>query len=155
MTEPLAVGLVAEFIVAIATIIFGIVFEKGRKDRFFVFAYLFGFVVMVITTNFDFSVFPLLLIYSGIGLFFAIMNWKRLFGLFGSKVYGSLLFTIACLHTAPVQEQLKIMLSVCTTTESQLFFLEFYYVLLCILWFIVALIVWGINRKIHKYVKRI
>jgi hypothetical protein len=155
VTQPIIQGLPAEFFIAFVTIAIGVFFENGRKDRAFLFSYVIGFVVMVVTTQFDALVLIALVPYSLIGILFALVNFKKSFGLFGSKVYGSLLFTMACLHTQPCQEQFNVLINAVTTREEAYFFLGFYYTILLIGWGIVAIVVWYLNRRIVKSLKKL
>jgi hypothetical protein len=155
ISEPPVSGLIAEFVVAIATIILGMALEKGKKDRFFVIAYIYGFILMLITSSFDVLVLPFLLVYSTIGIIFAFINWKPAFGIFGSKIYGSLLFTIACFHTQPFQQQFNTIISAVVTQEEATVFFEFYYMLLFVGWVLTAVIVWVLNRKITKAINKL
>lgn len=144
--QPPIHGLLAEFATAIFTISIGIYLEYKKLGRASMVFSVIGLILYIVTTQLDWLTLPLLVIYAFLGVLVAIFKTKRLYGFFGSKMYGSLLFAIAILHVPTIQQQIYTeIFSTVTQQETQGFLVSFYETLILI-WFVTAISTWTIGK---------
>jgi hypothetical protein len=157
VTQPPIQGVLVEFASAGVLMVLGMVLENGKYDRASVFATVIGFFVLPFTTEFDWLVMPIPLFYCLFGFIVAIIPWnglRKVYGLFGSKVYGSLMFSIAVFHIPQIRGVFEqVLLSPTLTQEVANQVLELYYAFVVIVWVFTAILVWVASRKLKKKLK--
>jgi hypothetical protein len=156
VTQPTIEGVLAEFLSAGVIILAGIFLESRKSNqnesrklkRASVVLTVVGLVVFALTTQLDWLLILPLVVYSGLGLLIAIANVSWLFWLFGSKTYGSLMFSIAIFHIPGFQKKIYEIIFSLQMTEALNMFLVVYYCELVFVWIVIAVIVWVLAREI-------
>jgi hypothetical protein len=159
VTQPAIEGVSAEFLSAILIILAGILLESHNANktdrklqRVSVGLTALGLIVFMFTTKLDWLLVLPLFAYMGIGLLVALANVESLFWLFGSKTYGSLMFSMAIFHIPEFQNKVnEVLFHPQLTPEILNQFLWVYYIFLVIFWVITGIFVWIIARKIDNW----
>jgi hypothetical protein len=147
LVQPAIQGVLAEFLSALVIIGIGIYLEYKGLDRASVVLNLGGLIVFAFTTQMDILVIPLLGLYFFFGMLIAIFKVKKLYGLFGSKVYGSLLLIVAVFQLPSIQNPIYEMLIVSQASQEAMnTVLIFFYGLLLFSWFMTCVFVWIFAR---------
>ena len=103
-TPPLIqTGLLAQFLAAFIMIAVAIFVEHGGTNKTSVAVNILGLSFMLISTGIDVFVLPLLIVYLMVGLVAFFREIRKVFFLFSSRSYGSLMLAIAFLHTSSIQ----------------------------------------------------
>jgi hypothetical protein len=142
--QPPIQGVLAEFVSALFIIGAGIYLEYKKQERASIVFNVIGLIVTAFTTTMDIMVVPFLAVYLLSGGLVAFFNVKFLFGVFGSKMYGSLLLAVAIIHLPDAQNQIIEWLA-----TPQLFYSTF-----IVLWLLIAFFAWIfgwlVKPKKHK-----
>lgn len=153
IVQPPIEGILAEFIIAFLTIAVGIFLENSGSSRKSIIFAAVGLIVTAITTSLDILVLPILLVYFFVGVLVAFFKVELVYGLFGSKVYGSLILSMAITHIPSFHEYLYNSL-IMVSQASQLIILRDFYLLLLFMWLMLAITAWIIGKIIFKKKKR-
>ena len=157
ITQPPIQGVIVEFLSAGIIILTGIFLESRRSNqhesyklkRASVVLTVAGLAIIALTTQVDWLLIIPLVVYSSLGLLIAVGNVHWLFWLFGSKTYGSLMFSIAIFHIPDFQKKIyEIIFNPLMTEALMTEFLKVYYAMLVFVWIVTAICVWVMARKI-------
>ena len=146
IVEPPIQGLLAEFLIAISIITLGIILEHKKQNRASIFANIIGLGLLLVSSPIDLVVLPLLIGYLALGVLIALIEIKRVYGFFGSKVYGSLLFAVALFHIPSFQENIRALIN----SENSDVVIVLIYSVLILMWLIVATASFVISKIVLK-----
>jgi hypothetical protein len=147
LVSPSINGVLAQLLGALLIIAVGVLF-KERLNRKFVYVNIIGLVLFAVTSELNLLDLPLLIFYVFLGILVAYFEVDKLYGLFGSIVYGSLLFAITFFQLSTFQDFFN---SLLLDYKSANLFLEFYYGLIFVYWLLFTtfafIIEWLLRRR--------